>query len=110
MVANAAIQATIHASSRGQELELLGRGLGDHACCRPPAMSPAIQLTQTRPITITIICTKPVVSHRPHATEQGIDEDDAGADQHALVHRHRVARGTLNTSPSAVTCAATQPR
>jgi hypothetical protein len=39
----------------------------DDTLSKPPAMSPAIQLTQIRPMTITIICTKVVIAtdHMP---------------------------------------------
>ena len=49
--------------------------------------------------------------HRPHAAEQRVGQDRHRADDHAR-RRMQMAPpdSMLNTSPSAVTCAETQPR
>jgi hypothetical protein len=84
---------------RGQELELaFGRGLGDHVveAARHVAGDPAHPDQADHDHDHLH---EGGHRHRPHATEQGIDEDDAGAEQHALVHRHRVAREHVEHQP-----------
>lgn len=72
MVAKAAIHAImLTMSSEGRKSNLPSAAALAITLSKPPAMllamSPAIQLTQIRPMTITIICTKVVIAtdHMP---------------------------------------------
>ena len=68
MVAKAAIHAIMSTMSReGRKSNLPSAAALESTLSKPPAMSPAIQVTQTRPMTITIICTKVVIAtdHMP---------------------------------------------
>ena len=96
---------------RGQELELaFGRGPWRSRLSKPPAASPAIQLTQTRPTADhdhpRRWSSPPTTCHRTGY----IDEDDAGADQHALVHRDASPEKHVEHQPERGDPRATQPR